>query len=624
MTSNSLLIAIIGLPLISFLLTLILPKSKETWISRVAFVSVVINFVLICILVGVWMYAGSPVLNYREVVIYRSEHYEFLIDFMFNHVTAVYLVVGAFVTLIITRYSSYYMHLEAGYKRFFNTILFFYLGYNFTIVSGNFETLFIGWEILGFSSFLLIAFYRDRYLPVRNAVKVFSIYRIGDVGILIAMWASHHLWQENISFVKLGNYELVHDQLASHSVIGLVIAISLLIAAAAKSAQLPFSSWLPRAMEGPTPSSAIFYGALSVHLGLFLLIRTEPFWEQQTAARVLIGVVGGLTAVIAFFIARVQSTIKVQIAYASIAQIGLMFIEIAFGLTTFVLIHFAGNAFLRTYQLLISPSIVSYAIREQHYNFKKRNRLVFSGRLKRLEYTLYVLASNEWGLDRFLNKYIFRTLKRLGKKSPIKSTKALWIWGTLLSISGISLSFLHSTLPLIVQRGMPYVYFVLALLFVLQAFSERKSAMYAWLSVFLAHVWIAVGVSVNEHFEHKETYIFLSGFVVSFIVGAICLQLLKKKEPTLDLNGYHGHVYDYRTSALVFLLSAMGLMGFPITLSFIGEDLILSHVHSDQFVLAFAYALTYIIGGIAIVRIYARTYLGPQLNKTHQTALKTA
>ena len=68
----------------------------------------------------------------------------------------------------------------------------------------------------------------------------------------------------------------------------------------------------------------------------------------------------------------------------------------------------------------------------------------------------------------------------------------------------------------------------------------------------------------------------------------------------------------------------MGLMGFPITLSFIGEDLILSHVHSDQFVLAFAYALTYIIGGIAIVRIYARTYLGPQLNKTHQTALKTA
>ena len=196
MTSNSLLIAIIGLPLISFLLTLILPKSKETWISRVAFVSVVINFVLICILVGVWMYAGSPVLNYREVVIYRSEHYEFLIDFMFNHVTAVYLVVGAFVTLIITRYSSYYMHLEAGYKRFFNTILFFYLGYNFTIVSGNFETLFIGWEILGFSSFLLIAFYRDRYLPVRNAVKVFSIYRIGDVGILIAMWASPFVARE--------------------------------------------------------------------------------------------------------------------------------------------------------------------------------------------------------------------------------------------------------------------------------------------------------------------------------------------------------------------------------------------------------------------------------------------
>lgn len=570
------------------------------------------------------MYAGSPVLNYREVVIYRSEHYEFLIDFMFNHVTAVYLIVGAFVTLIITRYSSYYMHLEAGYKRFFNTILFFYLGYNFTIVSGNFETLFIGWEILGFSSFLLIAFYRDRYLPVRNAVKVFSIYRIGDVGILIAMWASHHLWHENISFVKLQNYELVHDHLASHSIIGLVIAISLLIAAAAKSAQLPFSSWLPRAMEGPTPSSAIFYGALSVHLGLFLLIRTEQFWEQQTIARVLIGVVGGFTAIIAFFTARVQSTIKVQIAYASIAQIGIMFIEISLGLTTIVLIHFAGNAFLRTYQLLISPSIVSYAIREQHYHFKKRSRLVFSGRLKRLEYTLYVLATNEWGLDRFLNIYIFSTFKRIGRNSPIKSLKSLWVWTACLAALGVTLSLTRINLPEIVLRAVPYVFFVFALLFVLQAFSERKSAMFAWISVFWAHVWIAIGVSFNEHFDIGHTAIFLSGFVISCIIGAICLYLLKKKENSLDLNRYHGHVYDYRRSALIFLLASMGLMGFPITLSFIGEDLILSHIHSDQFVLALVYALTYIIGGIAIVRVYARTYLGPQINKMHQTALKAA
>jgi NADH:ubiquinone oxidoreductase subunit 5 (subunit L)/multisubunit Na+/H+ antiporter MnhA subunit len=84
------------------------------------------------------------------------------------------------------------------------------------------------------------------------------------------MWMSHHLWHENITFLKLSNYEMVHEHLQSHSFIGVFISIMILVSAAAKSAQLPFSSWLPRAMEGPTPSSAIFYGSLSVHLGVFL------------------------------------------------------------------------------------------------------------------------------------------------------------------------------------------------------------------------------------------------------------------------------------------------------------------------------------------------------------------
>jgi NADH:ubiquinone oxidoreductase subunit 5 (subunit L)/multisubunit Na+/H+ antiporter MnhA subunit len=211
-----------------------------------------------------------PVLNIKEVVIYQTNDYSFFIDFYFDRITATYLIVGAILTFLVTIYSRYYMHREGGYKRFFNTIQFFYLGYNVAIFSGNLETLFIGWEVLGISSFLLIAFYRDRYLPVKNAVKVFSIYRIGDVGLILAMWMSHHLWHENITFLKLNNAELVHEHLQSHTLIGVFIALALFLSAAAKSAQLPFSSWLPRAMEGPTPSSAIFYGSLSVHLGVFL------------------------------------------------------------------------------------------------------------------------------------------------------------------------------------------------------------------------------------------------------------------------------------------------------------------------------------------------------------------
>ena len=138
----------------------------------------------------------------------------------------------------------------------------------------------------------------------------------------------------------------MHEHLQTHSWIGVFISMMILISAAAKSAQLPFSTWLPRAMEGPTPSSAIFYGSLSVHMGVFLLLRTFPFWEHQLSVRIAIGLLGLLTSVVTTGIARVQSSVKSQIAYSSIAQIGLIFIEVALGLEYLALFHFTGNAFL--------------------------------------------------------------------------------------------------------------------------------------------------------------------------------------------------------------------------------------------------------------------------------------
>ena len=340
----------------------------------------------------------------------------FFIDFDFDKITAVYTFVGSFLTFLVTLYSRAYMHRESGYKRFFNTILFFYFGYNVIIFSGNLETLFIGWEILGVSSFLLIAFYRNRYLPVKNAVKVFSVYRIGDVGLILAMWMSHHLYHENVTFLELRDMSFVHEHLQSHTVVGVFISLMILISAAAKSAQLPFSSWLPRAMEGPTPSSAIFYGSLSVHLGVFLLLRTYHFWEQQISVRILIGVVGLFTSLVTTGIARVQSSVKSQIAYSSISQIGLIFIEVAAGWEDLALFHFAGNAFLRTYQLLVSPSVVSYLIKEQFYTFTARPRTFQDSLPKRLEYSFYMLCLKEFNLDSLLYRLLWNPLKWVGRK----------------------------------------------------------------------------------------------------------------------------------------------------------------------------------------------------------------
>ncbi|WP_209331263.1 proton-conducting transporter membrane subunit [Lunatimonas salinarum] len=613
------------LPLLAFVISLILPDNGENHFSRLAFAAVSLQLLGITGYTIYWIFEGMVPVNIAELELYNNGSYQFLLDFYFDSLSAVYLWVGAFVTFLITRYSRFYMHMEEGYKRFFNTLLFFFLAYNLTVLAGNFETLFLGWEMLGISSFLLIAFYRDRYLPVRNAVKVFSIYRIGDIGIILAMWASHHLWHENITFIKLLDTALVSDQLASHEGIGLFIAISLGIAAAAKSAQLPFSSWLPRAMEGPTPSSAIFYGSLSVHFGVFLLLRTFPFWEHQLAARIFIGLLGLGTAIIAYPIARVQSTIKTQIAYASIAQIGIMFVEVALGLQALAMIHFAGNAFLRTYQLLVSPSVVAYLIRDQFYHFKPREVTLEDTFPKRLELSLYVLSLKEWHLDKMLNSLVFNPAKRLGRKLDFLTPKNLSLYFLPLYGVGLIAYFHQERIPAPILGFLPGFFGLMALMMVFKAFSERKYPRLAWMLVMAHHFWMALAVSFNESFDYSQTMIYLSGVVAAGIVGYWAIDRLRKHEPAyFDLNQYYGHVYEYPKLALLLLLTTLGVMGFPISPTFVGVDLLFSHIHADQYVLASIQAVSFIFGGIALVRIYARLFLGPHVKNYHPTAQKSS
>jgi len=613
------------LPIVAFGFTLLIKEKEEEVISNITFYTLMLAFFGLLSFVIYWIISGAIPLNIKEIVLYKSKEYVFFIDFYFDSVAATYLLVGSFISFLIVRYSRYYMHLEKGYRRFFATILFFYFAYNFTVLSGNFETLFMGWEMIGISSFLLIAFYRDRYLPVRNAVKVFSVYRLGDIGVLLAMWASHHLWHENITFAKLNNYELVHHLLEAHSGTGLFIALCLLLAAAAKSGQFPFSSWVPRAMEGPTPSSAIFYGSLSIHFGLFLLIRTRPFWQQQMVACVLIGMTGAITAVVGYFTARVQPTIKTQIAYASVSQIGLMFVEIACGLQTLALIHFVGNAFLRTYQLLVSPSVVSYSIREQFYNFKpqKEDKVYFWS--KRVRYTLYLLSLREFYLDYFMSKAVFTPFKKIGNKLNFLTYRNVLFYFTPTYIAGWAILWAEKYIPVWMESLFPEVFGIIALLMIMKAFSERTYPMLAWLLVALGHFWIALAVAHNEHFDREELIWYLSGVVVAGGLGWGCLEWLRRKEPDFfNLYHYYGHSYEYARLGGFFLLCTLGLMGFPITTTFIGEDLVFSHIHEDEFFLAFLLSSCFVIGGIALIRIYARLFLGSHAKVYHENPLQSS
>src|ERR1017187_9564716 len=332
-------------------------------------------------------------------------------------------------------------------------------------------------------------------------MKIFSIYRLGDAGIILAMWMMHHLCEKNVTFIELSNYQFVHEHLQDNRFAGIFISLMIIVAAAAKSAQLPFSSWLPRAMEGPTPSSAIFYGSLSVHMGVFLLLRTFELWEHQTSVRIFIVVLGLTTSVIASFIARAQSSIKSQIAYSSIAQIGLIFIEVAAGFEKLALFHFAGNAFLRTYQLLVSPSVVSYLIREQFYNFIPRKPTIEGSVPKKIEYFFYILALKEWNLDLFLNTVLWNPIKFLGKRLDFLAINKLILLFIPAYIIGLITLYTKPVMPSEIHEYLPTFFSFVGLIMVFKAFTERKSIVLAWMLIIMNHFWIVLAVSFNENFE---------------------------------------------------------------------------------------------------------------------------
>lgn len=618
---NNILQLIILVPFFGFILGLFIDEKQESAISKLSIIIVSVQFILASLLTGYWIFDHFEVHNISELTIYQNHGYHFFIDLLVDKTSIAFVFIGSFLALMVTIFSQYYMHKEDGYKRFFSIILLFYFGYNLTVLSGNFETLFLGWEILGISSFLLIAFYRYRYLPVKNAVKVFTIYRIGDIGLILAMWLSHHFWHENVTFLKMTDVALISEHIHQHSILGITIALGIMLAAAAKSAQFPFSFWLPRAMEGPTPSSAIFYGSLSVHMGVFLLLRAFPLIEYQISVRVLIVGMGLFTFFVATGISRVQSSIKAQVAYSSISHIGLMFVELALGFHNFVIIHFIGNAILRTYQLLISPSIVSYKIREQFYTFNPIHKSVEHILPKRWQHAIYLLSLKEWNLDTIMYFYTWFPVKWIGKKlSFIK-----WETSKFIVPIFLLLSFLTYELDLHFHiHFLPELFGIVAILIALKSFSEKTSASQAFFLIVFNHFFIALAVFFNEHLSFDEVAIYLSGVISAGILGYFVLRYLHQRNEFLDLERFHGHAFEYPKLSILFLLACLGLTGFPISPTFLGEDLIFSHIHETQLMLAFLVACSFVVGGLALIRLYAKLFLGPHSKTYHETAYRNS
>jgi NADH-quinone oxidoreductase subunit L len=288
-------------------------------------------------------------------------HHEATIDLVADALSVPYVCFSTGLCWLVNAFAGKYLHREPGFARFFILLALFGFGMNLMVLADSMDVLFIGWECLGISSTMLIGFFHERPNAVQAALRAFTTYRVCDVGLLAASVVVHQVTGSG-DFSELFGADWPHGVCLLSPTMATVVSLLLVFTALGKTAQVPFSNWLPRAMEGPTPSSAIFYGALSIHAGAYVLLRCEALLDEAPAARIALILIGANTAIHASLVGRVQTDLKSMLAYASMMQASLIFIEIGLGWRVIPLIHVIGHAVLRSLQILRSPS----ALHDRH------------------------------------------------------------------------------------------------------------------------------------------------------------------------------------------------------------------------------------------------------------------
>ena len=586
----------------------------ELHISRLV-VSSVILYGLVCLAALVcWIIGGAGQQHYSSFNLYESHDYVFPVSFVVDRMSLVFLCLTGFLSNIVANYSRYYLHREPGYQRFFATIMFLLFGLTLLSLAGTLDLLMAGWEFVGICSFLLIGFYQRRNNSVRNAFKVLAVYKVCDVGLLLGAWLNHLVWHEVQHFSVLASPES-RDYLATvDPTYILVLTIMILVAAAGKSAQWPFTFWLSRAMEGPTPSSAIFYGALSVHAGVLLLYRMQPVWIANPICPWLIGGLGLLTAIVASGISRVQSNIKGQIAYSSAANVGVMFVELALGLDGLAMIHLVANACLRCYQLLVSPSVVAYMLRLQGSDTKHLHppQGIFEKIMPRKLYmSWYIFCLNDGYLELLVKTIVWRPILTIGSVVQRRTALFMGVAALLFVLAVFLLPFdlLDSF------RGIGVVFCsVFGLILAILAFAERFSAVRSWNLASLSAVSAGASVWILRPEISAEVALYGSGIALFWLLGLQSLIFISPKAP-LPLTNYLGKAQAMPGGAVMLFVAMLGVSGFPISPTFIGQDILLHHASTGALSLVFVFATTIALNGLTLAHIYSKVCLGdPVLN----------
>jgi NADH-quinone oxidoreductase subunit L len=273
---------------------------------------------------------------------------------LIDPLSSVMLLVVTVVSFLIFVYSNGYMEHDAGFYRFFTWLSLFVFAMLILVMADNYLLMFVGWEGVGLCSYLLIGFWFERPEPYYAAKKAFVMNRIGDWGYTIGI-ITIFLVFGSMNFLDV--FKRLEESAPAQATLTL-ICIALFFGATGKSAQLPLYSWLPDAMEGPTPVSALIHAATMVTSGVYLVARSMPLFEVAGPSLQVVGVVGAITAIFAATIALVQFDIKRVMAYSTVSQLGYMFLALGVGAPVAAIFHLATHAFFKALLFLGSGSVI--------------------------------------------------------------------------------------------------------------------------------------------------------------------------------------------------------------------------------------------------------------------------
>jgi NADH-quinone oxidoreductase subunit L len=266
------------------------------------------------------------------------------------------------VSMLIHLYSVAYMDSDRGYTRFFAYLNYFVFSMLLLVLAGNFLVLIIGWAFVGAASYLLISFWYRRTTATRAGIKAFVINVVGDVGLVLG---TYFIFRHSHTLDFLGTFKQAGAIGSSHH--GALVAglLLVLVGAFAKSAQVPLHTWLPDAMEGPTPVSALIHAATMVTAGVYLIARLHPLFENAQAAATVATILGCATLLIAATIALVVTDLKRVIAYSTMSQIGYMVMGVSSGAYAAGLFHLMTHAFFKALLFMAAGSIIAAMANEQ-------------------------------------------------------------------------------------------------------------------------------------------------------------------------------------------------------------------------------------------------------------------